>query len=80
MFLSVFLSTHTESELKKEIGKKSQLIKLKQNNLNLLYDAVAEQRTCLALKENAKNENCLRKIMAEDLVERAIFIRDRNRS
>lgn len=77
---SPFFFLNPESELVKEMNKKTQLTKLKQKNLCSLYNAVAEQRKCMALKESAKNENCLHKILAEDLVEKALFIRDKIQS
>lgn len=74
---SRFFFLNSESELLKEMNRKSQLTKLKRTNLNSLYAAVAEKRKCLALKEAATNENCLQKILAEDLVKKALFIRDK---
>lgn len=74
---SLFFFLNSENELVKEMNRRSQLTKLRQQNLNSLYNAVAEQRKCLALKENATNENCLHKILAEELVEKTLFIRDK---
>lgn len=51
------------------------LRKQRQMKLNELFDAVANQRKYIHLKELAHNENITLKMMAEDLIEKTISLR-----